>query len=70
VFVPVRKRLSRNALEDEGGLKVGRGETCPRCGERPMRLFHHGPTAKQQRKDVWACANAECKYYEHRIVRL
>jgi ssDNA-binding Zn-finger/Zn-ribbon topoisomerase 1 len=69
VFERVRKRLSQNAFEGEG-IRAGQGETCPRCGEHPMRLFHHGPTAKGQRNDVWACANAECKYYEHRIVRL
>jgi hypothetical protein len=69
VFGFLRKRLSHNE-----GLKAGQGEICPRCGEHPMMLFHHGrvpgPAARQERHDVWACANAECKYYEHRVVRL
>jgi ribosomal protein S27AE len=53
-----RKRFSRNGLNDER-LKAP-GETCPRCGEHPIRLFHHGRATKQQRTEVWTCANAEC----------
>jgi ssDNA-binding Zn-finger/Zn-ribbon topoisomerase 1 len=60
------------AMEER--LKTQPGEACPKCGEHTMSLDRSGRVTggagKQERNDIWKCANTDCGHSEHRIMRL